>query len=207
MERGRGIIMINKSCFKGVICTSFLALGATSISARAAIIDFQQLEHVDVLTVDHGFQYVEDGFQLEKVNTDYNFSTYGTLESRYTGSTALFNNTGGSSTELTKVGGGAFDLLSIDLAKLSSKTGANVTFTANTGYSQFFTLVRTDYVAETFNFDSEFLGVTSVTWSQASPFHQFDNIVVSAIPVPAAVWLFSSGLLGLIGVAKRKARA
>jgi hypothetical protein len=27
---------------------------------------------------------------------------------------------------------------------------------------------------------------------------------VSAVPVPAAVWLFGSGLLGLIGVAKHK---
>lgn len=26
----------------------------------------------------------------------------------------------------------------------------------------------------------------------------------SAVPVPAAVWLFSSGLLGLIGIARRK---
>lgn len=31
-----------------------------------------------------------------------------------------------------------------------------------------------------------------------------DNIVVSAIPVPAAAWLFASGLLGLIAVAKRR---
>lgn len=33
-----------------------------------------------------------------------------------------------------------------------------------------------------------------------------DNIDIStsAVPVPAAVWLFSSGLLGLIGVARRK---
>lgn len=28
---------------------------------------------------------------------------------------------------------------------------------------------------------------------------------VSAVPVPAAVWLFGSGLLGLVGVARRKA--
>ena len=28
--------------------------------------------------------------------------------------------------------------------------------------------------------------------------------VISAVPVPAAVWLFGSGLLGLIGVARRK---
>ncbi len=27
---------------------------------------------------------------------------------------------------------------------------------------------------------------------------------VSAVPVPAAVWLFGSGLIGLLGIAKRK---
>ena len=32
----------------------------------------------------------------------------------------------------------------------------------------------------------------------------FDNVTVSAIPVPAAAWLFSSGLPGLTGIAKRK---
>jgi len=36
----------------------------------------------------------------------------------------------------------------------------------------------------------------------------FDNVSVtadvSAVPVPAAVWLFGSGLLGLVGVARRK---
>ena len=31
-----------------------------------------------------------------------------------------------------------------------------------------------------------------------------DNCRASVVPVPAAVWLFGSGLLGLIGVARRK---
>jgi hypothetical protein len=37
----------------------------------------------------------------------------------------------------------------------------------------------------------------------------FDNVsmTVAAVPVPAAVWLFGSGLLGLIGVARRKKAA
>ena len=39
----------------------------------------------------------------------------------------------------------------------------------------------------------------------------FDNITmttdVSAVPVPAAVWLFGSGLVGLVGVARRKKAA
>jgi hypothetical protein len=39
---------------------------------------------------------------------------------------------------------------------------------------------------------------------------QFDNVsidYVSAVPVPAAAWLFGSGLLGLVGVARRKSRS
>ena len=35
----------------------------------------------------------------------------------------------------------------------------------------------------------------------------FDFTVSSTIPVPAAVWLFGSGLLGLVGVARRKKSA
>jgi len=31
-----------------------------------------------------------------------------------------------------------------------------------------------------------------------------DNLQVNAVPVPGAVWLFGSGLIGLIGVARRK---
>ena len=34
-----------------------------------------------------------------------------------------------------------------------------------------------------------------------------DNVTVSAVPVPAAVWLFGSGLVGLIGLARRKKAA
>jgi hypothetical protein len=49
----------------------------------------------------------------------------------------------------------------------------------------------------------------------ANPTCRFDAIIdnvtidtaVSAVPVPAAVWLFGSGLLGLVGVARRKSRS
>ena len=33
---------------------------------------------------------------------------------------------------------------------------------------------------------------------------QSGDVDISAVPVPAAVWLFGSGLVGLIGVARRK---
>ena len=42
--------------------------------------------------------------------------------------------------------------------------------------------------------------------SDVSAYPGLDSVSLSAVPVPAAVWLFGSGLLGLIGVARRKSR-
>jgi hypothetical protein len=33
------------------------------------------------------------------------------------------------------------------------------------------------------------------------------GIEISQVPLPAAVWLFGSGLLGLVGIARRKKAA
>ena len=37
--------------------------------------------------------------------------------------------------------------------------------------------------------------------------YYIDDISFSAIPLPAAVWLFGSGFIGLIGLARRKTHA
>ncbi len=42
-----------------------------------------------------------------------------------------------------------------------------------------------------------FGGAIDVTW--------IDSITYSTVPIPSAVWLFGSGLIGLIGLARRKA--
>ncbi len=56
------------------------------------------------------------------------------------------------------------------------------------------------------NSTSTTLSFTDLTTSVESFGADFviDNISVSAVPVPAAIWLFGSGLLGLAGVARRK---
>ena len=59
-----------------------------------------------------------------------------------------------------------------------------------------------DGFAWEFGFDNGFQDAFGVSSGQGSwAVHSGD---VSAIPVPAAVWLFGSGLLGLIGIARRK---
>jgi len=49
---------------------------------------------------------------------------------------------------------------------------------------------------------------TEVTWSFSSTsttsYSMSITSVMSPVPVPAAVWLFGSGILGLVGIARRK---
>ena len=57
---------------------------------------------------------------------------------------------------------------------------------------------------------------TDATWIHAGafgnksvliPMYALSSVITAPVPVPAAVWLFCSGLLGLIGVARRKKSA
>jgi hypothetical protein len=56
----------------------------------------------------------------------------------------------------------------------------------------------------------DFWRITFPEWSQSSPTSLFYEITggysteLAPVPLPAAVWLFGSGLLGLIGIARRK---
>ena len=45
---------------------------------------------------------------------------------------------------------------------------------------------------------------TAATWTFSAQNASSYSMSITAVPVPAAVWLFSTGLLGLIGVARRR---
>ena len=118
-------------------------------------------------------------------------------------------------TTLTMDGGGAFDLLSIDIAELYSGSGsANVTFTgALSGGGTVTQSFTSDGVSATGNVSSfetvtftGFNNLVSVNWLQNSPFHQFDNVTVAPVPLPAA---FSLLLMSIGGLAlfRRRAKA
>jgi hypothetical protein len=53
-----------------------------------------------------------------------------------------------------------------------------------------------------------FFNTTSLSWEASPTIHMFSvDATVSSVPVPAAAWLFGSGLLGLLGVSRRKKAA
>lgn len=71
---------------------------------------------------------------------------------------------------------------------------------SSAGYSTNTLQFTADSSATTLKFEN--LGVLNV-WGN---YPHLDNVSVNAVPLPAAVWLFGSGLIGLVGVAiKRKA--
>lgn len=62
-----------------------------------------------------------------------------------------------------------------------------------------------------YTFGSDWNNLTSIAISNTGTvdYVAFDNIVIntSPVPTPASVWLFGSGLLGLVGMARRKKAA
>ncbi len=157
-----------------------------NISGGNVIIDFQALEHNDGLTNDEGDIVLEDGFQVTKGQGEpFGFATFGTQETRYPGSTALFNNTVAGLCKISAVDGHSFDVSSIDFACLNSPGSVTINLVGNkTGGGQVFqTINHADPDGQlpldlvTYNL-SGFTGLDSIEWTQDSPFHQFDNIVI-----------------------------
>lgn len=109
------------------------------------------------------------------------------------------------------LGNGWFDLTTLNLAPGQSQDFLLYVFTPTDGsaapgeYTFYnmglgFTVHGLDADGNAIEQDILF-GATCVSQSESCA---FTRTVVSAVPVPAAVWLFGSGLLGLVGIARRK---
>ncbi len=80
----------------------------------------------------------------------------------------------------------------------------------------FFNVITGDFNVASVTFQAVGTGTTGLLLSESffnpwavggsliNPGYIDASVTVSAVPVPAAVWLFGSGLIGLIGLAKRK---
>jgi hypothetical protein len=188
---------------KAFALAALAGLGVASAANANIVLDFEALEVVDNGVFSWGYNYQEDGFDLTKNPSGPEFATFGTLEGRYPGSTALFNNEVGGVTVLTAIDGSTFDLLSIDVANLNLNGPTTVNFNGfkpgGGSVSQSFTTSFNNVnVLETVNFTG-FVGLERVEWSQDAPFHQFDNITI--VPAPAGV-----ALIGMAGLVARRRR-
>jgi hypothetical protein len=184
-----------------------------AVQASAATLSFESLASADDNT-SVGRTYVEQGFKLDDITmtSAYGFATWGSSNMFFSGSTALMNNNDAGITRLTQVGGGAFNLASVDLTVmypgLTGDGNVAVTFTGtkldNSTVMQSFNV--NDGAPQTFTFTG-FTNLASVSWADNATYHQFDNINVAAVPEPETYAMFLAGL-GLMGfVARRRIAA
>ncbi len=95
---------------------------------------------------------------------------------------------------------GAGDSVTIDLLGgqfLTETDGSGISLTFAAG-----ALTDFSYVANSNNFNSDFTSFDDLFGG--SVFGEWTGASITAVPVPAAVWLFGSGLLAMFGWARRK---
>jgi len=112
---------------------------------------------------------------------------------------------------MTQDGLGPFDLLSLDLGARDNTTSYPNIYVELIGYFVGGGSISTVVLVEsesltTFTLDGNWIDLQSVTIRAPDPGFNaalaLDNVSVSTVPVPAAVWLFASGL-GLLGWMRR----
>ncbi len=189
-----------------------LLWGILSISAvHAGTIDFSDLTTSGTEAGSVQSPYLHDGFQL--IIDGGIFLFWDTGNPFFLGQTAVFPSDVGQSILLSRADGGAFGLMSIDLAPFvpfvpipysvtfsgTRKDGTQITQIIEVNSSDSFTRGVLG------NFD----GLLTVRWTQdATNFSQATNIVVSAeaAPEPANVVLVNCGLLAMIFLQERRHR-
>jgi len=157
--------------------------------------------------------YQEAGFLLNGNVSHHNMTLLGSANNGSSGS-VRFPFMG--SMTMQKADGGLFSLYSVELGEYSNSfMGAQqtITFTGHrlgtaTPLIQEFTIDgmmdgpggMDDF--QVFAFSSDFRDMVSVQIT--GEMFALDNLNTSPVPVPAAVWLFASGLLALTGIARRR---
>jgi hypothetical protein len=191
---------------------TLILLGCLVIPAQATAvtIDFEEFTTSTAgPIVSQDFRF--DGFQLSATSINITGSTF-----------ALVDTDGPISME--HVGGELFSLSAMDLGlstydQTFSPTGSNFASIAVTGFLDGGGVVQSSFDVNSWQVsNANFSGWDNLTRVDIEFtdydgchscglqyfFHSVDNIGVSVIPIPAAVWLFGSGL-GLLGWFRNKA--
>lgn len=210
MVRNRAKRLMAGACL--VVATLFAG------DARATVIDFESIPACTppypglFSWCDVGLTHSEDGFVLTAIGSaPAPFLSFGTTDPRYAGSKTLYNANDLGITRLARDGGGLFGITSIDLATDARFASAPITF-VGTLADGFSTVQRsfeiTSGALSTFALPNTFEGLLKLEWTQVSPYHQFDNIVVTAagaVPEPGLSLTMTVGLW-VAGAALRRSR-
>ena len=197
--------------YKSIIGAVCACLAVVSFNVNASVITF---DPPPCLTCG----YLLSSYEESGVNFSGEFAHYGMGSN----SIAVNDSTGGairfsygSSMTLQLSSGSLFSLGTVDLAEYSSVFDGDEIAVLFVGHKDNGITVFQNFTIdglrdgvggiddfETFTFSSDFTNLAYV--EVGSAVFSMDNLSVSTVPIPAAVWLFGSGLIGLVGFARRK---
>ena len=179
-----------KIMYKSLIAAVLLSVSAL---AQATTIDFINLGGANYDPFPS--PYSQDGYSVTVVSGEWNVAKmYGDIPN-------MFTNTGGT-VSVTANDSSLFNFTGLDTASsLISFTGL---LNGSTVFSETYT------GSTSWHYQGSLYGNTAIdelliSINQSGLGQNIDNITVNAVPVPAAVWLFGTGLVALAGVARRKA--
>lgn len=187
-----------------------VCLSLAASAAHAVVIDFNtQLgaSPVNVAT------YSEDGFIFtSSVSASNALTFWGTSNSGWTGSPALFSNYTFETAKLAATDGLAFTLDSIDVSELFPNQGASALNVVLRGLHADGTTTTTTlamdgvFGMQTFVLGNAMSNVVSISWQTLTAVAQFDNLVLQrvSVPEPSSLALLGLGMAGLALVRSRR---
>jgi hypothetical protein len=208
---------IMKSRLFGALCAYTFTL--ISYSANAVVIDFEGRVPAGS-EIQLPQNYFEDGYTIQRSNDIANpffalwsgnppypypggFSTNGT-------DILVFGDSVDFLSIFSSTPGELFTLQSIDLAMVAAASGSSslrieAQFQAGKSISDQLTVTNN---WQTFSLPNNFVNMAELRIFDCpgcSGIFGMDNLVIQTVPIPPALWLFGSGLIGLVGMARRKA--
>ncbi len=189
----------------------------------ASVLCFANAANAEILDFESIAEGPTSGFEI----SDYKFTSLGTMHIRTdSGSHALFSPIvwappQWSSALLTRIDGGAFDLLSLDVfagdgnglgipLDVTARRADGTSFVVEVALPEFGPQAPIPQTKVTVNFGEQLFGIVSASWANGAEWHQIDNLSVRSgengiVPEPATWALFISGF-GITGVALRTRR-
>ena len=183
-----------------LIIIGVILLLASAANAATVVLDFEEFTPMTYPSTYPSLQ--SQGFDL---STEAGFGVHPDGDGGYNSQWLAY--CGNCTTTLQSQTGAAFSLESVDLFLPAVSVPADFQIT---GYYAGGGTIAVDLTLDqnvlSYEFDPAWSNLDQVVFGTASGslfFHGVDNITVSAVPVPAAAWLFGSALAGL-GWIRRK---